>query len=267
LLRRGLPELLAVSAILIAILFVGGFTLFGAIGTIVVRKRLHGKVAEGHNDVLVPIFATAGVIYAVLLGFMVVGEWEAYDAARANTGEEAAVLVPLYRQTTVMDAKGRDAMRKVLREYAHHVVEGWERFAHGERNRRAGHDANELLAVIGSLNYENKSQELIAAQFLQTYSQLVLDRNKRYVQAADSLSWLMWFAAVGGGIVTVTMTFLLYMERCWPQVLAVSVMSALIGMLLFTMALLSRPFLGPLAIDPAPFEQSISVFDDVDNGF
>lgn len=43
-------------------------------GTIVVRKLIHRHIAEGHNDVLVPLFLTAGVIYAVLLGFMVVGE-------------------------------------------------------------------------------------------------------------------------------------------------------------------------------------------------
>ena len=216
---------------------------------------------------LVPLFLTAGVIYAVLLGFMVVGEWEFYDAARANAGEEAAVLVPLYRQTTVMDAHGRDEMRKVLREYAEHVVQGWQRFANGERNRQAGHDANALLSVIGELKLETKAQELIGAQFLQTYSQLVLDRNKRYVQAADWLSWLMWFAAIGGGIVTVTMSLMLYMERRWPQVLAVCVMSALIGTLLFTIALLSLPFSARWRSIRAPFEQSLSVFDDVDDGF
>ena len=98
-------------------------------------------------------------------------------------------------------------------------------------------DANALIEVIGGLTYENKSQELITAQFLQTYSQLVLDRNKRYVQAADSLSWLMWFAAIVGGVVTVTMSFLLYMERRWPQVLAVSVMAALIGTFVVQIAL------------------------------
>jgi hypothetical protein len=46
----------------------------------------------------------------------------------------------------------------------------------------------------------------------------------------------------------------------------VSVMSALMGMLLFMAALLSRPFQGPLAIDPAPFEQVLAVFDQVDHG-
>jgi len=148
---------LMMSDTLLATLFIGGFVLYGAMGTIVVRKLIHRHIAEGHNDVLVPLFLTAGVIYAVLLGFMVVGEWESYDAARANAGEEAAVLVPLYRQTTVMDAHGRDEMRKVLREYAEHVVQGWQRFANGERNRQAGHDANALLSVIGELKLETKA--------------------------------------------------------------------------------------------------------------
>ena len=113
---------------------------------------------------------------------------------------------------------------------------------------------------------ETKAQELIGAQFLQTYSHMVLDRNKRYVQAAESLSWIMWLTAVAGGVVTVAMSFVLFMDRRWPHVLAASVMAALIGALLFAIAVLSRLFVGPLAIEPAPFEQSLSVFDDVDHG-
>ena len=59
------------SAILLAVVCVGGFVLYAIVGTAVVRRLVHGHVAEGHNDVLVPLFLTAGVIYAVLLGFMV----------------------------------------------------------------------------------------------------------------------------------------------------------------------------------------------------
>ena len=43
-------------------------------------------------------------------------------------------------------------------------------------------------------------------------------------------------------------------------------MSALIGLLLFVAWLFSRPFQGPMAIDPEPFEQVIVVFDQIDKG-
>lgn len=43
-------------------------------------------------------------------------------------------------------------------------------------------------------------------------------------------------------------------------------MSGLIGMMLFMIAVLSRPFVGPLAIESAPFEASLVVLADVDSG-
>src|SRR5579872_2818993 len=66
----------AMSEGLYAVLFIGGTVLFGVVGVLVGRRIVRHHVAEGHNDVLVPLFMTAGVIYAVLLGFTVVAEWE-----------------------------------------------------------------------------------------------------------------------------------------------------------------------------------------------
>jgi hypothetical protein len=254
------------NGITLAALFVGGFIAFAVVGLAIIRKLIHGHVAEGHNDVLVPLFLTTGVIYAVLLGFMIVGEWEAYDAARSNTAEEAALLVPLYRMTQVMAADKGAEMRQAIREYPEDVVKGWDSFVTGKRNRQAGHDVNEIFRVFGTLTPATRARELIAQEFLTTFSHIVLDRNKRYNQAAESLSWIMWFAAIAGGIVTVAMSFILFMDRFWPQLVAVTVMAALIGALLFTLAVLSRPFVGPLAIPAEPFEQALSVFNDVDQG-
>lgn len=254
------------SAVTYALLFIGGTVLFGVVGVIVGRRCVKHHVAEGHNDVLVPIFLTAGVIYAVLLGFTVIAEWEFYDAAKNNAAEEAALLVPLYRQTKVMiDDKGGE-MRHLIRSYAEHVVHGWDGFRSGERNTAAGADANEIIKVFSTMAPATKARELVAAQFLQTFSQMILNRNKRYAHAAESLAPMMWAGIVIGGLITIGLTFLIFMERCWPHVLGVSLMCGLIGLLLFVAALFSRPFQGPLAIDPAPFEQVLAVFDQVDKG-
>jgi hypothetical protein len=254
------------NAALTAFLFVGGAVVYAIVGVLVGRKLVHKHIAEGHNDVLVPLFLTAGVIYAVLLGFTVIAEWEAYEVAHANTAEEAALLVPLYRQTNVMAEEKGQELRHVIREYAEHVVQGWSGFQAGQRNTTAGKDINDMLRVFATLTPATKAREIVAGQFLQTFTQVVLDRNKRYVHAAEALPWIMWLGVIGGGLVTVGMSFFLFMDRWWPHVAMVSVMSALIGILLFIIALFSRPFVGPLAIDPAPFEQALSVFDDIDHG-
>ncbi len=87
------------NPVVAAIVFVGGSIAYASVGVVVGRKIVGRHVREGHNDVLVPLFLTAGVMYAVLLAFMVVAEWESYDAASSNSAEEAAILVPLYRLT------------------------------------------------------------------------------------------------------------------------------------------------------------------------
>jgi len=256
------------DGVLLAVLIIGGSIAYGILGVLAGRKLTQKHVAEGHNDVLVPIFLTAGVIYAVLLGFMVVAVWESYDAAHANASEEAAMLVPLYRQTTDMAPEKGAAMQGLIRQYAENVIhDEWLTMQEsGTASVKARRSIGDVFRVYGSLTPATKVRELIAAQYLQTLSQIILDRNKRISQASESLSWVMWLGAVGGGAIIVGMTFFLYMERRLPHVMMVAVMSGLIGLLLFMMAVLSRPFVGPLALDPAPFEQAIAAFNDVDHG-
>jgi hypothetical protein len=43
-------------------------------------------------------------------------------------------------------------------------------------------------------------------------------------------------------------------------------MAGLIGLLLFMMAVLSRPFNGPLALGPEHFQYALQIMDDDDRG-
>ena len=256
------------SWLLLGILFVGGSIVFAIAGVLVARKFMHKHVAEGHNEVLAPLFLTAGVLYAVLLAFMVIAMWEFYDAAKANTAQEASLLVPLYRQSMVMAPEKGEEMRHLLREYSESVVNGWERFREtGQGSARARMTVDKMVYVFSTLTPATKPRELVAAQFLSTFSDLMLARNKRLLHASESLSWIMWVAVIGGGLVTVGMSFGLFMDHVGPQLVMTSVLSALIGLLLVLMVVLNKPFVGPLGIHPEPFEASLRLFDQIDDDF
>src|SRR5580658_4538177 len=99
--------------VILGVLMIVGPVVYAVAGIHLARKILHGKVQEGHNDVCVPIFLNAGVLFAVLLGFMVVAVWESYDAAKATTAMEATALVPLYRAAGNLPPEAAAKIREI----------------------------------------------------------------------------------------------------------------------------------------------------------
>src|SRR5215213_3889916 len=65
-------------------------------GLILVQRLVPIATRRQHNDVAGFIYAVLGVVYAVLLGFMVVAVWEEWNAAAATTDEEATALSEIF---------------------------------------------------------------------------------------------------------------------------------------------------------------------------
>lgn len=231
------------------------------------RRVMHQRVREGHNDVLVPLFLTAGTIYAVMLGFLVVVVWEAYGDAKMNVALEASTLTTMYRQTNGMQPDELKAMREHLRAYTEAVVEKeWDIQA------RTGGAAPEARRQIAAIYREfahmpaDVANLSINREFLSQFSVVTAARNKRTLQAGEEIPWVLWLGLVGGAVIVVALSCLLYMDTWWPQVLVSAVLALMIGMLLFITVILAKPFQGALALEPGPFEHSLSVYKAVDGG-
>lgn len=253
----------------LAVLIVVVSVVFATTGVFAGRRLLRNHIGRSHNEVLISLFAAAGVIYAVLLGFLVVVVWEAYDAAHRNSAEEAATLIPLYRMTYGMEAKHGAEARQTIRAYTYAVItDEWPNMGKSEggstRARRAIGNLDRQFSRLSASRKEADAQ--MDAEFLSTKSQIVTDRNKRLLEATDEIPWVMWLGTIGGGMIVMTMSFLVYMEQAWPHAVMASLTASLIGLLLFIMLVLSRPFSGPLAIGPQHFEAALKVMDDVDRG-
>lgn len=258
------------DALGLALLIIGLSVAFATGGVLLGRRLVRKHISGFHNDVMISLFASASVVYAVLLGFLVVAVWESYDNAHRNVAQEAATLVPLYRLTYGMEATHGQELRVLIRDYARAVVaDEWPILT----TTRAG--SNKARRAIGEMDRQfarmDPATKIADAQvdteFLRTKSQIVADRNMRLLEASDTIPWVMWLGAVGGGAIIMVMSFLIYMERVWPHVIMANLFAGLIGLLLFIMAVLSTPFSGPLALGPEAFASALIVLDDVDKGY
>ncbi|MGQ0741197.1 MAG: bestrophin-like domain [Alphaproteobacteria bacterium] len=233
------------------------------------RWLIRRHVAAFHNEVMISLFAAAGIVYAVLLGFLVVVVWESYDDAHRNVADEAATLVTLYRLTYGMDPAHGAELRGFIRDYTEAVAtDEWPMLgtsrAGSERARRAIGNIDRQFAKMDPQIKVTDAQ--VDAQFLRTKSEIISDRNERLLEAIDAIPWVMWLGAVGGGVIVMVMGSFVYMERAWPHVLMTGLMGALIGLLLYIMMILSTPFAGPLAIGPDHFRTALQIMDDSDRG-
>ncbi len=260
-------KLATMKDFLIIVLAIAGFAGFFTAAILLARYMLKERVQKGHNEVLAAIFLAAGTIYAVLLAFVVIAVWEAYDAANANASEEASTLATMYRQTAGMPPDEQREMRRLLREYTNAVVtQEWEVQAKtGEASPIARHLIAGIYRVYGKLT-PTEAAAPISVEFLRTFSIVAADRNRRTLEAEESLPRILWFVLLLGAAIVIAMTFFLYMEVFSLHYVLSSAMALVIGMLLIMTYLLDRPFTGPLAVDASSFEHSLGVYDSVDAG-
>ena len=248
-----------------------GPVVYAVAGICLARKILHGKVQEGHNDVCVPIFLNAGVLFAVLLGFMVVAVWESYDAAKTNVATEATSLVPLYRSVGNLPKESAEKLHELIREYIHEVVEDeWPMQATiGAASSKARRHIGNMYRAFGdgTISTETKKDfPMSCTTVMQSLTEVTNDRNKRNLQANENIAPVMWVAILAGAVVIVTLSFIIYMERPLPHMIMSASMAALIGLLLFCCLIMSQPFRGPVALPAEPFEKTLIILDDVDRG-
>lgn len=253
-----------------AVLVLAGFLALLAlyVGVIwLVRRIVKGHVREGHNDVLVPLFLTAGTLYAVLLAFLVIAVWEQHDAASDNAAEEASTLATMYRQTAGMPSGEQRTFRALLRGYTNAVVDDeWPVQAkNGGASPKARHYIAEIYRAYGALP-PAEANSPVSQEFLRTFSTVAADRNRRTLQANEQLPDVLWAGLLVGGGIVIGMSFFLYMETFWLHAFVSGSMATLIGFLLLLTLLMNQPFTGPLALDSGAFEHSTTVFDSVDKG-
>ena len=100
-----LPQslLVNISPLLLCLLMMAVAAVLSIAGTLIFHRFIPHRSLKVHNDITGPIFNTLGVVYAVLLGFMVVTVWQGFDRAKLNAEKEVNCLASLYMDSNIFE--------------------------------------------------------------------------------------------------------------------------------------------------------------------
>lgn len=232
-----------------------------AVGVLLLVRRFNPiERMKLHHDVAGPLFSTVGVIYAVLLAFMVVIVWQSFDDAKKDVITEATHYTDLYRDASGFPEPQKSRIRASITEYVETVVEDeWPKLAWGESSERA--DA--LFADLWDcyLNYEpqTESQRIFFSESVRKLNEAGELRTQRIEESRSGMHRTLWFILLVGGLITLVYTSFFGSENYWAHLSMTTLFAILIGLLIFITLVLDYPFTGEMSISSDHFNTILSM--------
>ena len=224
------------------------------IGLIIIRKIYPYDRCKNHNDIAGFIFATLGVIYAVILAFTVVVTWEQFDKADDITGREANCIASLNQDTMAFPAEFRARIKGELRDYVNAIInDEWQTMERGQRSSKV-HDIQEkIVQLYSGFQPENETQKIFLAESVRKLNETSELRRQRIVYASTGIHPILYFVLFAGSFITIGFTMLFGTENFAEHLIMTSALAAMIAFTLFTVISLDYPFTGKFSIEPDVF--------------
>lgn len=213
------------------------------------QRRYSSDMLRKHNDVAGFLFSAVGVIYAVVLGFVVVVVWEKYDSTVANVDTEIAAVSDLYRTAAGFSEPARSQIRTDLSRYTDEMIHvEWPLMA---RRTDVAKDSALLEGLAHRINgYVPKTagDSNVQQASLTQLTRLFDSRRQRLIQSVPSVPLVLWFALVVGALAMMVFAFLFGVENRRAQLVMTAILAGLIAVLFIVISEFDEPFNGSVSI-------------------
>jgi hypothetical protein len=228
---------------------------------LVVRRLFGHAVLALHNDVAGFIFSVIGVVYAVLLAFVVVVEWELYRDANMKVHEEVRYMSDVFRDARVFGEPCTEAIRKDILDYANTVIQDeWRLMGKNEVSTAARDKMRKIFSDVATIQPRNDYEKIWYQEIISRMNSFSDARNARLFSRKNGIPEMMWNVLIIGGVITIAFSFLFGTSNAWAQMFMVSSLSGIIVLVLIMINALDHPFEGLITIGPDDFIEQVKLF-------
>ena len=253
--------LYAIPSWLLFLLIVGGSVGLVWLATVLLRRVTTAPKDDKQNEVVGFIFATVGVLYAVLLAFTVIIVWEQYNGAESAVAQEGTALITVARTVSSFPEPERGQVYDQLRAYAQFVIhEEWrtidERTLEQEESTGAEASINRIWSIYRSL-----PPSQVDPRTTESLDNLSTQRAVRLESNVAALPDVLWFGLVLGAVVTISFGLILHMENVQLHATMTALLTGLIATSIWMILMINHPFAGDISVTTAAFQHAIHVID------
>ena len=255
--------LYALPSWLLFLLIVGGSVALAWVGTVMLRRLTTAPMDEKHNEVAGFIFATVGVLYAVLLAFTVIIVWEQYLAAENAVAQEAAALITVAHDASSFPESARGKVYDQLLAYAQFVInEEWRTMDEATLEHEESTGAEASNNTIWSI-YRSLPPRQVDPHTTDSLDNLGTQRAIRLQSNVAALPDVLWYGLVLRGVVTICFGLVLHMENVGLHATLIALLAGLIATCIWMIIMINHPFAGDVHVSTATFQHAIHVIESL----
>ncbi|AKK26169.1 DUF4239 domain-containing protein [Mycobacterium sp. EPa45] len=234
------------------------------LGLVLARRILPQRRLARSGDLAGHVFNLAGVLYAVLVAFVVVVVWEQLNQAEKGTEAEAAAISDLLRDSAGLPVADRAEIQHSLIAYTNDIVDDeFPRMRHGETVEQ---QSEHLTAVWQSfLHIEPVSQSEISffRQSISRLDELGSARKTRISGSQAEIPGELWVLLLGGGMVMLLFTYLFPSTDVVVHGGLIALAGSLLAFVLYLIFAMEHPFVGSIAVSPAAYENVLDTWSQL----
>jgi len=149
----------------------------------------------------------------------------------------------------------RPQLQDHLREYTRYVIEeAWPLQARGKVPGGGVERMDRFQAILVAFEPATEGQKLLHGETLRAYNQMIQARRLRLDAVNTGLPGVMWAVIVAGAFIGLSASFFFKVEDARLHKIQVLLLSMFIGLVIFMIFALDRPFRGDLGLRPDPYQ-------------
>ena len=236
---------------------VGLLCLFAIGGLLLVRRRVLPRLRIGVEDSEFSGTMVQGIMvfYGLAVALIAVSVFQTYsDVSKIITGE-ASALNAIYRDVSSYPKPIRQDLQTELREYTDQVIHGaWPLQQRGKIPTAGVEHMSRFQAVLDKFEPATEGQKLLHGETLRAYNLLIQARRLRLDAASTGLPAVMWAVIVASAFIGLSATFFFKVEDARLHAILVTLLAVFMGLVIFMIFALDRPFRGDLGLGADPYQ-------------
>ena len=233
------------------LVIIGTLCVFAAVGVLLVRRFLlpRLRLQSEDSEFTGAMMQSVMVFYGLAVALIAVTVFETYSETMQIVENEATAINAIYRDVTSYPEPIRTELQGDLRDYTDQVIhEAWPLQAQGKVPSRGIQHMTRFQEALTKFEPTTEGQKILHAETLRSYNHLIQARRMRLDAVGTGLPKVMWAVVVGGAFIGLSAAFFFKVEDARLHMIEVLLLAVFIGLIIFMILSLDRPFRGDLGI-------------------